>query len=144
VPRTKEAGKRARPAVVTLVHTAEGKAPETRIVIEVTIKTRRGGRRVRALVDSGAKANYIKRKLALDMGIPLILRVTPLTSPKGKRIHLYRDYILGVTAEDTLGDRREADIHFALCDFNLNHINIILGFPWLHQVNPQISFREAI
>jgi len=132
VPRTKEAGKRACPAVIALIHTAEGKAPETRIVIEVTIKTRRGGRRVRALVDSGAEANYIKRKLALDIGIPLILRVTPLTSPEGRRIHLYRDYILGVTAEDILGNRREANIYFALYDFNLNHINIILGFLWLY------------
>jgi len=128
VPRTKEAGKQAYPVIIALVYTAEGKAPKTRIVIKVTIKTRRGGYRVRALVDSGAEANYIKRKLALDIGIPLILRVTPLTSPEGRRIHLYRDYILGVITKDILGDQREADIYFVLCDFNLNYINIILGF----------------
>ena len=143
MPRTKEAGKRARPAVVALVHTAEGKAPETRMVIEVTIKTRKGGRRVRALVDSGAEANCVKRRLALDMGIPSTLRATPLSSPEGRRIHSYGDCVLGVTAEDTLGDRREADVHFASCDFDLNHVDMILGFPWLHQVDPLISFREA-
>jgi hypothetical protein len=138
VPRTKEAGKRARPAIVALVYTVEGRAPETRMVIEVTIKTRKGGRRVRVLVDSGAEANCIKRRLALDMGIVSTLRA------EGRRIHSYGDCVLGVTAEDMLGDRREADIQFALCDFNLNHVDMILGFPWLHQVDPLISFREAM
>jgi hypothetical protein len=144
VPRTKEAGKRVRPAVVILVYTIEGRAPETRMVIEITIKTRKGGRRIRVLVNSGTEANYIKRRLALDMSIVSILRATPLSSPEGRRIHLYRDCVLRVTAEDTLGDRREADIQFVLYDFNLNHINIILGFLWLYQVDSLISFREAI
>ena len=104
MPRTKEARKRARPVVITLVYTAEGKAPKTRIVIEVIIKTRKGRQRVRVLVDSGIEANYIKRRLALDMGIPLILRAIPLFSLEGKRIYLYRDYILGVITENMLGD----------------------------------------
>ena len=43
MPRTKEAGKRARPVVITLVYITEDKAPETRIVIEVIIKIRKGG-----------------------------------------------------------------------------------------------------
>jgi hypothetical protein len=110
VPRTKEAGKRACPAVVVLVYTIEGRAPETRIVIEVTIKTRKGERRVRVLVDSGTEANCINRRLALDMGIVLILRAILLFSPEERRIHSYRDCILGVTTEDILGNRREADI----------------------------------
>jgi hypothetical protein len=42
VPRTKEAGKRARPIVVALIYTIKGKAPEIRIIIEVTIKIRKG------------------------------------------------------------------------------------------------------
>ena len=104
MPRTKEAGKRARPVVVTLVYTAEGKAPKTRIVIKVTIKTRKGRQRVRVLVNSGIEANYIKRRLALDMGIPLILRAIPLFLLEGRRIYLYRDYVLGVTTEDMLGN----------------------------------------
>jgi hypothetical protein len=98
------------PAVVVLVYTIEGRAPETRMVIEVTIKMRKGGRRVRVLVDSGTEANYIKRRLALDMGIILILRVTLLSLPEGRRIHLYRDCIFGIITEDILGDRREANI----------------------------------
>jgi predicted transcriptional regulator len=116
------------PTVVVLIYTIEDRAPETRIVIEVTIKTRKGERRVRILVDSGIEANYIKRRLALDMGIILILRATLLSLPEERRIHLYRDYIFGVITEDILGNQREADIQFVLYNFNLNYINIILGF----------------
>jgi hypothetical protein len=93
-----------RPAIVVLVHTTEGRAPETRIVIEVTIKMRKGERRVRVLVDSGTEANCIKRRLALDMGIVLILRATPLFLLEERRIYLYRDCIFGVTIKDILGD----------------------------------------
>jgi len=75
VPRTKEAGKRAYPVVIALVYIIEGKAPKTRIVIKVIIKIRRGECRVRVLINSGAEVNYIKRKLALDISILLILRV---------------------------------------------------------------------
>jgi hypothetical protein len=49
-----------------------------RIVIKVTIKTKKGGYRVRVLVDLGIEVNYIKRRLALEIGIPITLGVTPL------------------------------------------------------------------
>jgi hypothetical protein len=80
------------------------------MVIEVTIKTRKDRKRVRVLVNSGIEANYIKRRLALDMSIILILRVTPLSLLEERRIHLYRDCILGITTEDILGDQKETNI----------------------------------
>jgi len=87
VLRTKEAGKRVYPIVVVLIYTIEGRAPETRIVIEVTIKIRKGRRRIRILVNSGIEANYIKRRLALDIGIILILRITFLFLLEKRRIY---------------------------------------------------------
>jgi len=75
-----------------------------RIVIKVIIKIRKGKYRIRILVNSGIKANYIKKKLALDINISLILRITPLILLEGKRIYLYRDYILGIITEDILGN----------------------------------------
>ena len=104
MPRTKEARKRARPVIVILVYITEDKAPKIRIVIEVIIKTRKDKYRVRVLVNSGIKANYIKRRLALDIGIVLILRVIPLILLDGKRIYLYRDYILGIITKNILGN----------------------------------------
>jgi hypothetical protein len=48
------------------------------------------------------KANYIKRKLVLDIGIILILKVTLLFLLEEKRIYLYRDYILGIITKNIL------------------------------------------
>ena len=73
-----------------------------KIVIKVTIKIRKSKYRIRVLVNSDIKANYIKRKLALDIGISLILKVIFLTLLEKRRIHLYRDYILGITIENIL------------------------------------------
>jgi hypothetical protein len=38
------------------------------------------------------------------MGILLILRVTSLFLLEKKRIYLYKDYILGITTENMLGN----------------------------------------
>jgi hypothetical protein len=73
-----------------------------RIVIKVTIKIRKNRKRVRILVNSNIETNYIKRKLALDIDIILILKVIPLFLLEEKRIYLYRDYILGITIKDIL------------------------------------------
>jgi hypothetical protein len=87
-----------------LIYIIEGKAPKTRIVIEVIIKIRKDRWKVKVLVNSGIKANYIKRKLALDISIPLILRVTSLFLLEKRRIYLYKDYIFGVITENILGN----------------------------------------
>ena len=113
-------------------------------MIDITLKTKNGGRRVKALVDSGAEANCVKRRLALEMDVPLLNEgATPLASPDGKRIYSYGDCIFKVAAEDSLGDRRECDVRFASCDFDLDDVDVILGYPWLTTVDPLISFREA-
>jgi hypothetical protein len=56
------------------------------------------------LVNSDIEANYIKRRLALDIGIILILRITLLFLLEERRIYLYRNYILGITTENILED----------------------------------------
>jgi hypothetical protein len=76
-----------------------------RIVIKIVLKIRIKEHRVRALVDSGAKVNYLKRKLAIEINALVIIRgITPLVSLDGKRIYSYTDHIITVTAEDTQGD----------------------------------------
>ena len=104
MPRTKEAGKQACPVIITLVYIIEGKAPKTRIVIKVIIKIKKDKKRIKVLVNLGIKANYIKKRLALDISIILILRVILLILLERKRIYLYRDYILGITIENILGN----------------------------------------
>jgi hypothetical protein len=128
VPRTKKAGKRVYFIIVILIYIIKSKAPKIRIVIKVTIKIRKSKYRVRVLVNSDIEANYIKRKLALDISILLILRVIPLTLLEKRRIYLYRDYILGIITENILKNQRKTNIYFILYNFNLNYINIILEF----------------
>jgi hypothetical protein len=71
-------------------------------VINIILKVRKEEHRVKALINSGIKANYIKRKLAIEINIPVIKgEITPLVSPKGRKIYSYVDYILTVTAKDT-------------------------------------------
>ena len=43
-----------------------------RIIIKITLKVGKEERRVKALVDSGAEANYMKRRLAIEINIPVI------------------------------------------------------------------------
>ena len=70
-------------------------------MINVILKVRKEERRVKALVDSGVKANYIKRRLAIEINILVIKgETTPLVSPKGRKIYSYADYILIVIAKD--------------------------------------------
>jgi hypothetical protein len=104
VPRTKEAGKRIYSIVIILVYIIEGKAPKTRIIIKVIIKIRKNRYRIRILVNSNIEANYIKRKLALDIDISLILKVILLILLERKRIYLYKDYIFGIIIKDILGN----------------------------------------
>ena len=104
MPRTKEAGKRVYSIVVIFVYTIKNRIPKTKIVIEITIKIRKDKKRVKILVNSDIEANYIKRRLALDIGIILILRAIPLFLLEERRIYLYRDYIFGITIKDILED----------------------------------------
>jgi hypothetical protein len=59
VSRTKAPGKRQRPAVVALVHTARGEKPRARMIIEVQVETKKGVFKIKALIDLRAEANYI-------------------------------------------------------------------------------------
>ncbi len=114
------------------------------MAIDVVLKVRNEERRVRALVDSGAEANCIKRKLVLEMDLPVALgKPTPLITPGGNRIYAYGNHIVRVAAKDTLGDRRDADVCFTACDFDIEGVDIILGYPWLSIMDPSISFREG-
>ena len=84
-----------------LVYTIDSKTQRTRIVINIILIVGKEEHRVKALVDLGAEANYIKRRLIIEMNILVIKgETTPLVSPKGRRIYSYVDYILIITAKD--------------------------------------------
>jgi hypothetical protein len=56
---------------------------------------------VRALVDSGAKVNYLKRRLIIEINALVVIKgITPLVLLDGKRIYSYIDYIIIVITKD--------------------------------------------
>jgi hypothetical protein len=72
----------------------------------------------------------VKRRLTLKIDILLLNKgVTLLVLLDGKRIYLYRDYIFKVVTKDLLRDYKEYNIRFISYNFNLNNINVILGYP---------------
>jgi hypothetical protein len=75
-----------------------------RIVIKVIIKIKKDKYQIKILVNLNIKTNYIKRKLALNIGILLILKVISLILLEETRIYLYKNYILGITIKDILGN----------------------------------------
>ena len=84
-----------------LIYIIDNKTQRIRIIINVILKVKKEEYKVKALVDSGVKANYIKRRLAIKMNILVIKRETiSLVSLKGRRIYSYIDYILIITAKD--------------------------------------------
>jgi hypothetical protein len=70
-------------------------------VIKVILKTSIEEYKVKALVDSGAKVNYIKKKLIIEINALVIIRgITPLISLERKKIYSYIDYIIIIIIKD--------------------------------------------
>ena len=70
-------------------------------MIKVVLKTGTEERKVRALVDSGAKVNYLKRRLIIEINTLVIIGgTTPLVSLDKKRIYSYADYIIIIITKD--------------------------------------------
>jgi hypothetical protein len=93
LPKAKEIRKRERPVIVALIYTVKGEEQRTRIVINVFIQEGKEEWKVKALIDSGAEANYIRRRLTQEIIIPpLGTRPITLMAPKGGRIHTYENH----------------------------------------------------
>ena len=72
----------------------------------------------------------MKRRLTLEINILLLNKgVTLLVLLDRKRIYLYRDYIFKVAAKDSLRDYKECDVYFTSYDFDLDNVDVILGYP---------------
>jgi hypothetical protein len=70
-------------------------------VIKIVLKTGIEEHKVRALVDSGAKVNYLKRRLIIEINALVIgERITPLVLLDGKRIYSYINYIIIIITKD--------------------------------------------
>ena len=143
MPRTETRGKRKRLVVVILVYTTKGENPRIRIIIDVQVETKEGIFKIKALVDSGVEANYIKRKAVLLIGGSIINnKPTLLITPNRGKIYSYKDSILRLIITNIYRGRREDDVRFILYNFELGEVDIILGYLQLTQINLIISFGD--
>ena len=86
----------------------------------------------------------MKRSLAVELDLLVIGGPSiPLAAPNSSPIYSYANHLISVAATDAQGERREYDIKFVSCDFEIGSIDLILGFPWLNQVNPAIDFKTT-
>jgi hypothetical protein len=88
--------------IVIFIYIIKNKALKTRIIIKVIIKIRKSKYRIKILVNSNIKANYIKRKLVLDIRILLILKVISFILLEETRIYLYKNYIFKIITKNIL------------------------------------------
>ena len=66
------------------------------------VKIKKEKYKIKVFINSNIEANYIKRKLVLNIDILLILKVISLILLKKKRIYLYKNYILEIITKNIL------------------------------------------
>lgn len=111
-------------------------------VIAVEVADNQGKQRTeRALIDSGAEENCIRQSLALECGwIPNRENGAGLVTLDGKEVWTYGTHNLPIATTDSIGDTRSMSHRFMACDFEGLDVNLILGYPWLRDVDPTIGF----
>ena len=63
-----------------------------------------------------------------------------MATVKGREVITYRRHKIAITATDSEEAVKTLRHSFITCDFDLDRVVMILGFPWLREVNPVISF----
>ncbi|OIR56033.1 MAG: uncharacterized protein A8A55_3221, partial [Amphiamblys sp. WSBS2006] len=98
------------------------------------------GRKIRALVDSGASENFITNRCAREAKI----RITKMGSPKtvifadGRRAPINR-HATGFSM--TWGDRKSS-LKAMVLD-RIPQYDVVLGMPWLEEENPWIDWQKG-
>ena len=111
-----------------------------RLVIDVLVKDQDGRlREEKALLDSGAEANVVSQRLVKEYGWEESGTPPPLQSIDHKPIFVYGLHSVEVGASDSGGQSRTQRHDFAAVD--LEAYSMVLGYPWLYDVDPRISFR---
>ena len=115
---------------------------ETRnsVLIDSSFRTDHGMATERALIDSGATDNFIDQRTADRLKIkprrlqqPRVLHNVDGTTNKDGKVTYYCNLLMQQGKNQAV-----QRLYIA----NLGRDRIILGYPWLHQFNPPIDWRE--
>jgi transposase InsO family protein len=100
-----------------------------------------GARQITALLDSGAEANFISQLVVKDLELPLKPYQGGAHGVAGHPLHIYGLAQAPVTAVDKRGASGTHTMPFI--STNLKGFDVILGMPWLREVDPSVSWKEG-
>ncbi|KAI9778932.1 MAG: hypothetical protein M1816_003797 [Peltula sp. TS41687] len=95
-----------------------------------------------ALIDSGANENFIGHLQVAELGVkPRLEEATPtVTTIDETQLQVYGVYRLRIGATDNSGTTGES--HSRLLAASFTGRDIVLGWPWLKELNPDINWRD--
>lgn len=105
---------------------------------QLKVKGSVGGKVVHALVDSGAEDNFINKNILQELQIQ---KSTPLSQPiiaADGHIIMPSDKARIVEIECKFNDLAKGQLSFVPAP--LKHQDVILGYPWLQRLNPNIDW----
>jgi Retroviral aspartyl protease len=110
--------------------------------VEIEITVAQGTRTLRALVDSGARANFISQRVIIKEDIPATSKLARAHSIDGHTIRTYGRHMIKTYATDMRGTRQATDQEYIATD--MVAYNVILGYPWLCDVEPDIRWGPSL
>ena len=119
----------------------KGKRKSRALLIAVTIKTPAGLRVVQCLIDSGAEANFVSQSLVKDLQLPEDEKVAGewVEAIDGHSIRSYNRHTLDLNVGDSEGASEDLECEFYAVD--MRGYDMILGYPWLDAINPDIIWH---
>ncbi|KAI9776001.1 MAG: hypothetical protein M1816_005648 [Peltula sp. TS41687] len=110
--------------------------------VAVQVRTPTGWKTLTALIDSGANENFISHLRAAELGIkPRLDEATPrVTTIDETQLQVYGVYRPHIRATDNSGITGES--HSRLLAASFTGWDIVLGWPWLKELNPDINWRD--
>ena len=114
--------------------------PQIHLVIDITLWDEKGEPYTeKALIDSSTEANIVSQRLVKECSWSERGSPIPLQSIKGQPIFVYRTHEIKVEVSDRTGETQAQSHEFAAIDLDI--YSLVLGYPWLYDINPTINFR---
>ena len=109
------------------------------ISFDIELPTPSGNQRVKALLDSSAQMNLVSTLWAKKYDLPMDSSPQRIKALDGHCVTSYGWTTLPVIASDQQGIMKQSMQH--LDTVNMDDFDIILGFPWLQDVNLIVNWQ---
>jgi hypothetical protein len=109
--------------------------------IQLRIKTEGKWKELVTLVDSGAEDNFISRLAVKEYGLTLAGEgPTSFRTLPDQESVIYGTTYVDAEVTDSIGQTKLANLQLRAID--MPGVDLILGWPWLEEIDPQISFKS--